>query len=412
MRGFSLPTDNGNLTEKVYGQLLESLTPFDLKRHTAGKGKKLQAIQHRTRLLIRLESKEIALERSMTKIRGQAHPCRSITQHIQCPVNNCPKLYRTRLVLATHLVKIHKLPHDAADKQSREASDQNIVHSITNFSGKPLLVPFADTSSISTNLDSVNQISPHCHPDAFDVTDEMRQAAAIKVKSGIPPIVFVDVEGSSGKKSQPPGKTGPDTLQSTIVSIGAGHELENYKVRYTHCNPAPFVQPTISYTCEPNKWAIQCIRVHKILPKDVENAPPVELIVLKFFNFASVSGIFPIVILAGHNISYDKSRLLPLAFAFIPNFDESHFVWVCTLPLCPSMPLATNDLGIPFVFSRRLTTLASALLGKDTSQAHTVKFDVETLCEVLVHIFGNWDSVRQKLIEQAEKVIKLRNKYV
>ncbi len=342
----------------------------------------------RIRKLVREKSKRLQTYREPGKICGYLQP-HSIAPVIACPVAPCPKIYYREVNLYKHLVLDHSKAPASAKQISKEAQNNAIANQIAGYSqqSQPALATLVDV--VVDNIEEPPPPPPTEPP--FHITEELQNKDMPETA-----VVFYDTEFTSGFLFP----------KGAIIALGVSHEVEEFKLKYTTINPAPYIKPMISFRDKPFEYSFRCFKVHKIKPGDVAHSPNLKDTFQQFFHYVTMGGRIKLVYLLAHNGNCDKVRILAIAKVLLPDKDLSHIVWVDTLPLFLPIVISVDPTGLPIQTSRRLVTLIAAHLPHlDISRAHSADFDVIALYQLILHQFNNdWDSAKKAIIQQAQKV--------
>lgn len=386
-RKYGLPSDNvGAQSNRVYGTNYISSAPPPLRRKTQAKPLTNKTRNKEISTLVKQRTTALYTYREPGKVRHAYFQPKPYPR-IQCPHALCVKSFSGEKFLANHLQITHGVSIQTATTMAQQARSDLIEElTIVKQPNEPLPAP---PTSIAAPID--DEVGDAFSPDDFSVftiTQDMLQRSTTCVTS----VVYVDIETTSARKF-------PD---GAMCQIAAAHELENYQVRHTLVNPAPYIQPITSATDLPKVWASFAIRLHKIRPTHVIHAPTLKKILEDFFKWATFNFTKEVIMVA-HNSSFDRSRLLAMANALLPDLFQQiqNIKWVDTRILLTPVVVSGT--------SKKSTALGSLIANRlpdiDSSSHHSADFDVQVLHKLVNMEFNNNEKlIKQKIIELANKV--------
>lgn len=352
-RNFSMPTDNVERFNKVYGNINIVVSQPELRQSSRQRTRAEQKLDSYHRQKIRQISKEYHTNQEPGKVRGGYFQFRGPAMKLTCPV--CSTALPNSGHLSAHLQTLHRYSNDNAQKVAVDIETNTLAVELN--------------TSKSTQLPVVHSIPPVVLPP---VTQIQRPTVPFQwnplptyLKDSA--VVFIDTETTSGY-CYPKGG---------ICSIAALHEADNFSRPWsTMVNPQPYVQPVVSRFVAvhwwlvsdlilkyrfavPHQWLLKCVMLTGIKPSDVQHAPSMRDTLEHFFSWASLQYRLKRVIFVAHNAGFDRSRILAITQELLPNLEKrgTAFEWANTVPLLQPVILSTSPNGQILAKSSKLSTL-------------------------------------------------------
>ena len=128
------------------------------------------------------------------------------------------------------------------------------------------------------------------------------------------------------------------------IQIAIGHQLNNFNVIVHYINVEELIDSILALIDTYGKWSIRISKIHNITPEMTKNGIPISQFPKHFINYITVNGMFKEIYICGWNISYDKSKLLPVLEKYSKDLlKDIKIYWIDVQYLFDKVPLKTRD---------------------------------------------------------------------